>query len=41
MSVYSIDSVLTFDVADFKRYSNVNTTQPAAVLARSRPLNGK
>ena len=32
MSVYAIDSVLTFNVADFKRYGNINTVQPATML---------
>jgi predicted nucleic acid-binding protein len=32
MSVYSIDSVLTFNVADFKRYNTINALQPAAML---------
>jgi predicted nucleic acid-binding protein len=33
MSVYAIDNVLTFNVADFKRYGNINVLQPAAMLA--------
>jgi predicted nucleic acid-binding protein len=33
MSVFAIDSILTFNVADFKRYGHVNVLQPAAVLA--------
>lgn len=33
MSVYAVDSILTFNVADFKRYGNINALQPAAVLA--------
>jgi len=33
MSVYAIDSVLTFNVADFKRYGNINVLQPGAMLA--------
>ena len=33
MTVYAVDSVLTFNVADFKRYGTVNAFQPAAVLA--------
>jgi hypothetical protein len=32
MSVYAIDSLLTFNFADFKRYGSVNALQPAAVL---------
>ena len=35
MSVYAVDSILTFNVADFNRYSNINALQPAAVLAGS------
>lgn len=33
MTVYAVDSVLTFNVADFKRYGTVEALQPAAVLA--------
>lgn len=33
MSVYLIDTVLTFNVADFKRYGNVSSTHPASILA--------
>ena len=33
MSVYAIDSILTFNLADFKRYGNINALQPAAMLA--------
>jgi hypothetical protein len=33
MTVYAVDSILTFNVADFKRYGTVKTLQPAAVLA--------
>jgi hypothetical protein len=33
MSVYAIDSILTFNVADFKRYGHINVLPPAAVLA--------
>ncbi len=33
MSVYVIDAVLTFNVADFKRYGNVRAIHPASMLA--------
>jgi predicted nucleic acid-binding protein len=33
MSVYVIDAVLTFNVADFKRYGNVSAIHPASMLA--------
>src|SRR5436305_4522839 len=29
MNLYSIDSILTFNVADFKRYSNVTALRPS------------
>ena len=32
MGVYATDSLLTFNFADFKRYSSINALQPAAVL---------
>jgi predicted nucleic acid-binding protein len=32
MTVYSIDSILTFNVADFKRYGNVSAQHPASIL---------
>ena len=32
MSVYAVDSILTFNVADFQ-YRDINALQPAAVLA--------
>jgi predicted nucleic acid-binding protein len=32
MSVYAIESILTFNAADFRRYSNINILQPAAML---------
>jgi predicted nucleic acid-binding protein len=35
MSVYAIDAVLTFNVADSKRYPNISTLEPAALLARN------
>jgi predicted nucleic acid-binding protein len=33
MSVYAVESILTFNVADFKRYSQVNAIDPSTVLA--------
>ena len=33
MTVYAVDSLLTFNVADFKRYGTVKAVQPAEVLA--------
>jgi len=33
MRVYAVDSILTFNVADFKRYANINAVPPSAVLA--------
>jgi predicted nucleic acid-binding protein len=33
MSVYGVESVLTFDAADFKRYSNITALHPSTVLA--------
>jgi predicted nucleic acid-binding protein len=32
-SVYGVDSILTFNIADFQRYGNINALQPAVVLA--------
>ena len=32
-SVYGVDSILTFNIADFQRYGNISALQPAAVLA--------
>jgi predicted nucleic acid-binding protein len=32
MSVYSVENILTFNVADFKRYSNVAALHPSTVL---------
>ena len=32
MSVYAIDSILTFNVADFKRYGHISVLPPAALL---------
>ena len=33
MSVYSVESVLTFNAADFKRYSNITALQPSSILS--------
>jgi predicted nucleic acid-binding protein len=33
MSVYRIETVLTFNVDDFKRYGNISALHPSAVLA--------
>ena len=33
MSVYAIDTVLTLNAADFKRYTEVNAVHPASMLA--------
>jgi predicted nucleic acid-binding protein len=33
MSVYLIDTILTFNTADFKRYGNVSAIPPASMLA--------
>ncbi|HLJ29280.1 MAG TPA: hypothetical protein VKY85_21405 [Candidatus Angelobacter sp.] len=33
MNVYSIDSILTFNVADFRRYSNVTALHPTSLLS--------
>jgi predicted nucleic acid-binding protein len=33
MTVHAVDSILTFNAADFKRYGTVKALQPAAVLA--------
>jgi len=33
MSVYLIDTILTFNIADFKRYGNVSAIHPASMLA--------
>ena len=32
LNLYSIDSILTFNVADFKRYSNVTALHPSLPL---------
>jgi predicted nucleic acid-binding protein len=37
MSVYLIDTILTFNVADFKRYGNFSATHPASTLATADP----
>ncbi len=31
MTVYAVESVLTFNTADFKRYSNITALQPSSV----------
>jgi predicted nucleic acid-binding protein len=33
MKVYAIDTILTFNAADFKRYGDIGAVQPGAVLA--------
>ena len=33
MNIYAVESVLTFNAADFKRYSNITALHPSAVLA--------
>jgi predicted nucleic acid-binding protein len=33
MRVYAVDSVLTFNTADFKRYSSITALHPSSVLA--------
>jgi len=33
MSVYAVESILTFNVADFKRYGNIAALHPSTVLA--------
>lgn len=33
MNVYAVESVLTFNAADFKRYSTVTALHPTSVLA--------
>lgn len=33
MNVYAVESVLTFNAADFKRYSNINALHPFSMLA--------
>jgi predicted nucleic acid-binding protein len=37
MSVYAIVNVLTFNVADFKRYGNINAIEPAALPQSPQP----
>jgi hypothetical protein len=32
MSVYAVESVLTFNAADFKRYGEINVLDPSAIL---------
>ena len=33
MNVYAVESVLTFNTADFKRYGNITALHPSSVLA--------
>jgi predicted nucleic acid-binding protein len=33
MNVYAVESVLTFNAADFKRYSNITSLHPSSMLA--------
>lgn len=33
MNVYAIESILTFNAADFKRYGNITALNPSAILA--------
>jgi|SRR5579859_5684326 len=33
MNVYAVESVLTFNATDFKRYSNINVLHPSSLLA--------
>jgi predicted nucleic acid-binding protein len=33
MNVYAVESVLTFNTADFKRYSNITALHPSSMLA--------
>jgi predicted nucleic acid-binding protein len=33
MTVYAVESILTFNVADFKRYSGITALHPSTVLA--------
>jgi predicted nucleic acid-binding protein len=33
MRVYAVDTILTFNVADFERYGDISAVQPGAVLA--------
>jgi hypothetical protein len=33
MSVYAIESILTFNDADFKRYRNITVIHPSSVIA--------
>ena len=32
MNVYAVESLLTFNAADFKRYSNINALHPSSIL---------
>jgi len=33
MTLYSVESVLSFDVEDFKRYSNITVINPSSLLS--------
>ena len=33
MNIYAVESVLTFNIADFKRYSNITALHPSSMLA--------
>jgi|SRR5271154_2057600 len=33
MNVYAVESILTFNTADFKRYSNITALHPSSMLA--------
>ena len=33
MSVYGVETVLTFNAADFKRYSNITALHPSSILS--------
>jgi predicted nucleic acid-binding protein len=33
MAVYAVDSILTFNFADFKRYSSITALQPSSLLS--------
>jgi len=31
--IYAVDAILTYNVADFRRYGGISAVQPAAVVA--------
>jgi hypothetical protein len=35
MRAYAVDTILTFNVADFKRYERINAVQPGTVLPQT------